>query len=491
MDYCGVLFMAKFNNPIHFSVHFGVPSELLENAGVLDPSLNVDTKLFIDPLLLERSVHTEISTDALATFQNYFHTVIRLLAASTQEGDVGWRSACKLLWFAEVKGTCLGFGAGSISGSGSGPEMRNRLTKTAKQILDLGINDPDLFVAMALFEDKFGPDHISDMTTNIVCEHLLAFNARVLATLPVPCHPTSIILKNGRRYTASLPRNPFVVGGSPIILVPNDILRALPFAADWADVGRVAAENEMYRQNLNDHVARIWETKTRESKGNLRRWALSSKEDFETLLAILNGASPRPYDMLGDPLGEIFWRKLAETIADREPLKVARPKNMGEEEIASIVEQIIAQFKFLIESRRFSEELYYFGKPRPEKAAQRLFFAIAYAYCKTNDLDLTPEAETGSGPVDFKVSSGFSRRSLVEIKLSTNKKVVAGYQRQLEAYKAGEETMKGYYVVINVGQMGARRKNLIALKATAEDRGEQTSPIIFIDGLLRLSASKL
>ena len=51
--------------------------------------------------------------------------------------------------------------------------------------------------------------------------------------------------------------------------------------------------------------------------------------------------------------------------------------------VCSVVSQIIEQFRFLIEDRRFSEELYHAGKPRPERAAQRLFFAVAHAYCPT------------------------------------------------------------------------------------------------------------
>jgi glutaredoxin len=156
-----------------------------------------------------------------------------------------------------------------------------------------------------------------------------------------------------------------------------------------------------------------------------------------------------------------------------------------------VVEQIVEQFRFLIEDRRFSEELYHAGKPRPERAAQRLFFAVAHAYCKANNLDLTPEADTGNGPVDFKVSSGFTGRVLVEIKLSTNGKLVKGYSRQLETYKTAEETLKGYYVVLDVGQMGEKAKSLTELRNAASARGEKTSPVIFIDGRRRLSASKL
>ena len=146
------------------------------------------------------------------------------------------------------------------------------------------------------------------------------------------------------------------------------------------------------------------------------------------------------YDMAADRLGELVWRKLATSVTSTDPFKIEVPQALDLAGVCSVVEQIIEQFRFLIEERRFSEELYHAGRPRPERAAQRLFFAVAYAYCKANNLDLTPEAETGAGPVDFKVSSGFSGRVLVEIKLSTNGKVVKGYTRQLETYKGAEET---------------------------------------------------
>lgn len=483
--------MAKFTNPVRFSVHFGFDSTLLEAAGVLDPTLNLDTALFVDPLLLPQSRHQEISTDANAAYEAHFVRVIRLLAASKTVGDVPWRSAMRQLSFPEIKGICLGYGSQSVSGSGSGSDMLDRVIKTAKEIVDLGVSDPDLFVAMALFEDGFGPDRISDMTCNIIFKDLLSFNKRMLTELPVPVQPTAIRLRNGASYQADLPVNPFVRGGAPIILVPTDILRDLPIACDWADVADAASKNQELRNKVNDQIARLWEAKTLKSKGEIRDWALSSQSEFETLLEMIHGASPKPYDMYSDPRGEIFWRRLAASLAEQEPFTLKPPPRMDMAGVVSVVEQIIEQFRFLIEDRRFSEELYNAGKPRPEKAAQRLFFAVAYAYCKANNLDLTPEADTGNGPVDFKVSAGFTGRALVEIKLSTNGKVVKGYTRQLETYKAAEETLKGFYIVIDVGQMGDKGKSLLEIKNEAASKNETTSPVIFIDGIRRPSASKL
>jgi hypothetical protein len=456
--------MARIVSPVRFSDYFGIDSALLDRAGVLDPTLNVDTRLFIDPLLLDHSVHDEIKIGARNSYQQHFTTVIKLLRGSRSEGDAPWRGALRYLSFPEVKGTCLGYGAQTVSGSGSGSDMRDTVIRTGKQIVDLGVDDPDLFVAMALFEDGFGPDRISDMTTKVILSDLLKFNYRVFSELAVPLERRALRLRDGSTYDVSLPVNPFVRDGAPIILVPTDILRSLPVATDWSDVSDAASKNREIRNKVNTQIAELWQAKTLKSKSTLKSWALSGKDEFETLLKMIHSVKPASYDMQGDPDGELFWRKIAVTLPAHEPLTLTVPERLDLEGTARVVQQIIGQFRFLIEKRRLSEELYHAGKPRPEKAAQRLFFAVAYAYCKSNNLDITPEADTGNGPVDFKLSSGFTGRVLVEIKLSTNTKVVNGYSRQLETYKTAEETQRGYYVVIEVGGMGNKANQLLTLK---------------------------
>jgi hypothetical protein len=483
--------MGTIKNPRRFSEHFGIAPELMVMAGVMDPTLNVDTRLFIDPLLLESSSHSEIAKGARGTYEQHFTTVIKFLSRATSTTDVAWRSAQRLLSFPEIKWTCLGYGADSVSGSGSGANMTGQFIETARQIVALGIEDPDLFVAMALFEEGVGPDRISDMTTNVILGDLLHFNKRVLGELGVSGEAMQLKLRNGKNFDAILPVNPYLNDGGPVILVPADVLRHLPVATDWSGVADAASQNEALRSRVNEQISRMWEVKSRKDKGELRQWALSGKDAFETFMDMIHGASPRPYDLTGDPLGEVFWRRLAATLADQVPMTITKPLAMNQSGVVSVVEQIIEQFRFLVEDRRFSEELYHAGVPRPEKAAQRLFFAVAHAYCKANDLDLTPEADTGNGPVDFKVSHGFAGRVLVEIKLSRNGKLINGYTRQLEAYKIAEETMQGFYVVVDVGHMGDKDTRLLQISNEAASRGEKVSPIVFVDGSRRASASKL
>jgi hypothetical protein len=165
--------MGKISNPVRFSEHYGIDSNELERRGMLDPTLNSDTKLFIDPLLLTGSSHAEISSGARITYETHFGTIIKFLAKAKNPTDVAWKSAARLLTFPEIQWTCLGYGSQSVSGSGSGSDMTGQYIETARQIVELGIEDPDLFVAMALFENGVGPDRISDMTTNVILGDLL------------------------------------------------------------------------------------------------------------------------------------------------------------------------------------------------------------------------------------------------------------------------------------------------------------------------------
>ncbi|XTR38726.1 hypothetical protein ACQQ2T_04925 [Paraclostridium tenue] len=57
----------------------------------------------------------------------------------------------------------------------------------------------------------------------------------------------------------------------------------------------------------------------------------------------------------------------------------------------------------------------------------------------------------GRGPVDFKISSGYKNKTLVEIKLTTNNQLVHGLEVQIQEYSKAEETHNLIYLVIDNG----------------------------------------
>lgn len=475
--------MGKITSLETISSQFNIDPEVLKELDIIDTQLTVDTNLFIDPLLLPESKHPEINTGAATAYEQRFEFIIKLLAASKNKGDITWRKAEKLLNFSEVSWTCLGYSS-SVRGAGFGPELTSRTLETAAQIVALGITDIDFFMGLSLFEEGIGPDRISDMTTNIILLNLIEFTLKQNKTLQIPTKKFTI---NGEVF--ELPENPQTK--DPLILVPRDIVRDLPIASDWSDIAKISKENEEYREKVSSGVGKVWAKMTKRQKQILRDAALQSKESFEQILELLKEVPKAPYNFDADRNGEAFWTRLKD-IASEYPLNTSKASQKIDDIAGALllVDTIITQFQDLVENKGIWKELWSDEKkPRREKAAQRLFFVIAYAYCKANNLDVTPEADTGNGPVDFKFSFGFNTRIVVEIKLSTND-LVHGYTKQLETYKKAEDTQEGIYLVIDVGSIGKKYNDIQKLQREASEAGQKFSKIYLVDGNRKASASK-
>jgi hypothetical protein len=481
--------MARISAPVQFSEHFGVAPEVLKKLGAFDPSLNVDTKLFIDPLLLPHSGQALFNDSAWKRYEGHFERIIALLMKANGANDPNWLAARRLLSFREVKWTCLGYGADGIAGAGSGKFLTDNMMQTAKQIIQLGIDDTELFLAFALFEDGIGPDRISDMTTNVVLPEIISFTEQISTQLRIPTRLTHLSTIGAGRVSAQLPVNPFANG--PVLLVPADILRALPLAADWGAISQ-DAEARNVKDDVNFHIIELWQRKSKEAKADLKAEVLKDKESFQWLIDTIKSIDIDAYDFTLDPEFEVRWKEIGRRIVGEHAREIVPPKNYDKADLERVVLDVIEVFRFLIEDRRLSEELYLpSGKARTEKAAQRLFFAVAYSYCKANDIDITPEADTGNGPVDFKFSRGFQGRILIEIKLTKNPKLVAGYTKQVAKYALAEETDLARYLVIDVGNAGQKVEEIMAIRNDAVLEGRRTIPIDLVDGTRRASASLL
>lgn len=479
--------MAKATNPVTVSGYFGVDPKKLQSIGVLDATLAIDTKLFIDPLLLAKSAHVEISRDAVDQYKRRFEEIIRLLQVVTEVDDPAWKAAYKLFNFPEVPGICLGYGAATIRGSGWGPALRKKTLQVASKIVQIGVREPDLFPALALFEEEIGPDRLSDMTANITIGALEKFNARVMKTLGLRGEVFTVL---GRKRTFL--RHPFETSkDTPLILVPTDVLRDLPVALDWNGVQEAARASQELRTEVSKHVSEIWKAKTKKDKAGLKQQALESEKAFMTMLNAMRAAGSSPYDVVNDPDNLVRWANLGRQYAEENPItrQAKLPNNI--DDVHKIVREIVAQFRHLIEDSGLNRELYNAEKqPRHESSAQRLFFAAAYAYCKAFDVDVSPEIDTGNGKIDFKFSRGFEARVLVEIKLSTNQATVPGYTKQLDVYRKAQQTTRAIYLVVDVGKMGDKEKDLIAIKNRYSKQKKPVSDLEFVDGTLKPTASK-
>lgn len=470
--------MSKIQNPLLFSKHFGVDEKELANAGLIDPFLNVDTQLFIDPVLLEKSANPKISGDAYKNFCSHFSNYVRLLAISKTEGDAAWRGARKLLDLREPAQTGLGYGGSSRSGNSRPEEIREIMMRTAKEIIDLGSNDPEMISLMGFFEENVGPDTISDFTTRAIIESLAEITNQFCISHGIPTSKSD--LTSG----CALP----TFEGASVLLVPKDIVRDLPIANDWSDIEAAALQNQAIRDRVNQYLAGIAQPTVADRKAALRYAALGSSAEFEHFLGSVKEHSDN-YDPNVDALAYYKFREILRS--DLASFKQANVPDIhkGPEELKALVHATINQFKHHVEKGNLWEELWVGDTPKKERAAQLIYFAIADCFCKANNVDVSPEANMGGGPIDFKFSDGYNARVLVEMKRSSGT-VKHGYENQLEIYKDASRTNFGIFVILDFGGLGRKLMEIQAIRKRRVDAGEQASEIIVIDASKKVSASK-
>ena len=474
--------MAPIKNPILFSEHFQIDKSYLKDAGLIDPFLNVDTPLFIDPVLLEKSSIKVISKNAYASFKHHFSTFIRLLKLSKNEGDAAWKTARKLLDLSEPPDNGLGYGGSGRRGASRPEEIREAIMRTCKEIISLGADDPDMISLMGFFEEQVGPDTISDFTTQVIRNELALLTQEFCKKYGIP------LQEPANKESPALPIYSSPDGKStPIVLVPEDIVRDLPIARDWSEIESAALANTKIRERVNQLLGRITGSTVKERKEALRQIATESKESFEYFLG-----SVKEHASFYDPwLDSLAYYKVKSILADGFP---SIPRNsydlkQGPEEIARLVDDTLNAFAHHVEKGNLWEELWIEGKPKKERAAQLIYYAIADCYCKANDVDISPEAQMGGGPVDFKFSDGYRARVVVEMKRSSGT-VVHGYEKQLEIYKNASKTNHGIFVIIDYGGLGGKLRKIEKIRNRRIQEGLPASEIRVIDAKRKDSASK-
>ncbi|WP_226622210.1 hypothetical protein [Brucella anthropi] len=478
----------------YFSSTFGVDKAWMDKTGVFDPTLDIDAPLFIDPFLLPYSQHQEFKGCATDKYDEHIGTIYHLVKQSLDGHKKAWTAALKKFQLGEIhglQGTCLGYSKGSVRGRGIGPKLAEKSLVWAKEVIELGVKDPELFSSLPLFEDGIGPDMISDMVANIILDCIIDFNNRIYQEIKsdlgksIPLHAVRV----GNKI-ANLPRNPYDNQSCPVILLPNDILKYLPLMDDVTRLGAFADSNAEIRDRVNAHFSEIFKIRYKREKEEIKKSAMKDAHKFQALLDVIKLSERKPYDLVKDPEGLLIWSQIAETTTGLYKLAIVDDNTKTESErINNVVIAIIEQFKNLVENNRLYQVFYADNKPRHERFSQLLFLAIAKSYCEANNLDISPESDNGAGPVDFKFSTGL-KKVIVEIKLSTNGKVVTGYQAQLEAYAKAENAELAHYLVIDVGSLGEKWKRLKAIHHSNEEF-KKNRFIHLVDGTPKASASKL
>lgn len=470
---------------ILLSDYLEIDMEDFENKGVFNPLLNIDSNFFINLKLLKKNKIPELQKSYSKVLKR-FRNIALLLKYSKKIDDRFGREALSLFNFPEVEGICIGYSKSGTSGSGFGPKLSKNVIMTGKEIIDAGIQDPEIFEIIGLFEENVGPDRISDMIARIIYEDLLKYTRNLMEKLDI--NPLNYKEKNIKVINGLL-INPY--NKKPLILLPKNILHELPIAHEWEDIDEVCLRIRQIREEINITIGKEWSKLSDSYKKNwLKKLLLHNKSLFRQVIQEYKAFDIEPYDFNEDPKGEYIWHNISTQKAKNYPLLLHLEENPTFESVYNLVKEICFKFKDLVENKGLYELFYYKGEPRKEKIVQKAFYSVADAYCEANNLDLNPEVNSGRGPVDFKMSKGYRRRVLVEIKLTTNNQIVHGFKTQLKEYMKAEKTKRTIFLVIDNGGPKNRIDSLFNEEKIAKENKIYTPEIIIIDAKPKVSASR-
>lgn len=450
----------------------------LDMKGVFDPIIDSDSPFFINLQRLKQTTVPEF-VNSYAKIHDRFRTIIKLLdrANSKTESDTFYAQALRLFNFSEVNNLCLGYAVG-VKGSGFGPKLAKQVMDTAYDIVKAGVEDPEFFELIPLFQDNVGADRLSDMIATLVLSDIEQYTLRINSELNITrqSYPNYIFDETGFLI------NPF--RKNHLLLVPVDILHALPVAESWEDIDTVVLKNQVLRNEINHDIGKLWrDYSTQERKEYLREEVFKDSETCKRILEDYKATNVAPFD----PQRELNYllEKLKQFFDHEEHNWKIENKDISSYPIAI---KILDVLKHWIENNKGWELILKADSRSREKVVQRYIHLAAQSFVEANNLDVSCEPNEGKGAVDFKISRG-QDITLIEVKLSSNNKYIHGFKEQIFEYAEAEKTNKLIYVFIDLGNP-CKKEKLKKVRDEMYDKGYYVPTLYIINSAIQESASK-
>jgi hypothetical protein len=476
---------------ILLSTHLGITREDLENIGVYDSTLGVDTKLFVDPKHLVSSDIPEFQ-DSRNHVLRYFRRLIAIHKISHKTPRL-LTKARDMLAVKEPQGLSIGYGDKTDRGTAVPKNVANAILLSLSEIISVGIEDAEVVELLGLFVSGFGPDSISDLTVSITYPHFCSYTQRISKEFGVKTTEFTI---EGVKY--QLPKHPF--RDSQIIFVPSNFLQQLPMALDWDGIAEAAEHNEKLRDDFHEILLPVIGEVFDEAESKSPEELEVFKTSILNLVGIYRAVQKETYNLDSDVAGFYNLKPFADS-QNAVIVPTNQPKNQAGLMKATL--ELLEQFKRGVEDNAGNKLLYHKTptgvvikeKPHREDVLQTLFYLIGDLYCSKAKIALHREPNAGRGPVDFSLSLDYDTKILVETKKSTNNDLLKGYSKQVEAYKKGEHAFACFYVVVIVKETNPDKENQLDIlkkqhKQNKKD-GKNCPELFIVDGLIYPSPSNL
>jgi len=442
---------------LYFSDHFGATPETLEEYGAFNISVVTDLPLFIDPFLLFNSNK--------ALYRQLHNEIIKYLKFLRDEARPDLDPHLVRAWyrFKEVKQNWLGFTQFGNGGHALGQDFATALHQSLGSILS-NFGEEDVtrgshLEKLTLIRPGVGRDSISDFTTNLIKDYLLAYtqsfaetyiDSSLCANFYVPHTAFNYETKTWETRPYFLPK----LGNDFVVLTPVDMLTRDETWINYADMVRQfdslpdAIDNGQLRAQVNQYFHSL--LGRRPSAKDKAQAASATIRQYRELIDLYiklkedNGdeaeaVSHQKIQVLYDSL----VAQVRATIPDLDSKSAFyRSPWTSYEEVLERVKlfqyYVENQDGYLVINRNNGESF-------ANEGEVQLFFGLIW--CKT-DFDVNREPNNGRGPVDFKVSYGSGDKSLIEFKLARNTGLKRNLQNQVDIYEKANKTRSSVKVII-------------------------------------------
>lgn len=437
-----------------------------------DPLLDQDTPLYVDPFLVFDD-NKQLWKDSRQEVVDFFDTAAQLIErANGNTESPAFQKAVRLLHFPEPNEFALGLSMGAPNGSGTGVDFAQAMAAVLNLVHKYGhVADLASLEGFRLFTDGIGRDRVSDILCNILKHRFIAYTQAIakrcgISTEGIMVRHADWDRKNGRwlDLNVQLPRSSENQGG--VLLTPERFLKDLPSITldgfwSWAEVMEAQALRDDFGYDI---IEGLNQTARRQ---RAREFARRHPDKAAAYIRAIDGRPHLPYDVEKDPKGLVRWREIG--LAEGEKVTFSRsdaPKT--NKDFHDFVDRLAETFRHQVEQADLWKALWANGIPQQEKVVQAIAGAMWTVACKGADVDLSQEVNRGRGPVDFKMSQGWTNRALVEIKLIHNSKFFQGASKQLPQYLATEQVDYGVYLCVGHFDRDFRPERLRKVQETAD-----------------------
>lgn len=471
---------------VYFSDYFSVSTCDLQAHGAFNVSLINDLPVFIDPFLLFNSEKPEYKKLHEEIIQ-----YITFLREMSEAGKISKGLVRHWFLFPEVKQNWLGFSKIGNGGAGLGPNFAAALNDNLATIFaDFGserITKSSHLEKLCLIKDGVGKDSISDFTTNLIkgflCKYTEDFASKYIdpsRTKPVlvPHSEFNYALRSWLSKKYNLP----YIDGDYVLLTPKDILtkdeawiNKHDIVGDFDDI-IAAIPNIELKDKINDYLLRrIPEgAKQREINEAIASTLRKFPELIDRYIRHKEDTGDQAVALSAQKVSEtevVFIQQVTELISElRDRSDFYKSADDTHEEAY----RRVIYLKQVIENNDGYRIFYVKGQPIKRESDLQLMFRLTW-YASQDDVN--SEVNNGRGPVDYKISRGSKDSTLVEFKLASNSKLKQNLAKQVEVYKAANQTKKSIKVVLYFSDS----ELLTAQKAMKELELKEGKDLVLID----------